>query len=208
MFFRSSCRRLRTINLLSLGICHAVALGLEHGHGDGSCVAYVLLGMLAGSHFGDYDARYRFARIGYELVEQRGLRRFQAPTFHPFGDRVMPWTKPIRACRDLLHRALDAANKLGPITYVAFNGEEMTTNLLAAGDLLADVQRQAESSLEIARTAQFGLVCDLNTLQLGLIRTLRGLTRRFGCFDDEQLDEDRFELRITGNQALAAAACR
>ena len=56
-------------------------LGLEHGHGDGSCVAYVLLGMLAGSHFGDYEAGYRLARLGYELVEQRGLRRFQAPTY-------------------------------------------------------------------------------------------------------------------------------
>ena len=196
------------VNLLSLGICHAVALGLEHGHGDGSCVAYVLLGMLAGSHFGDYEAGYRLARLGYELVEQRGLRRFQAPTYQPFADRVMPWTKPIKACRDLLHRALDAANKLGPITYVAFNGEEMTTNLLAAGDPLPDVQRQAESSLEIARRAQFGLVCDLNTLQLAFIRTLRGLTRKFGCFDDEQFDEHRFERRISNNQALAAAECR
>jgi PAS domain S-box-containing protein len=196
------------VNLLSLGICHAVALGLEHGHGDGSCVAYVLLGMLAGSHFGHYEAGYRLARLGYELVEQRGLRRFQAPTYQPFADRVMPWTKPIKACRDLLHRALDAANKLGPITYVAFNGEEMTTNLLAAGDPLQDVQRQAESSLEIARRAQFGLVCDLNTLQLAFIRTLRGLTREFGCFDDEQFDEHRFERRISNNQALAAVECR
>ena len=27
-----------------------------------------------------------------------------------------------------------------------------------------------------------------NTLQLAFIRTLRGLTRKFGCFDDEQFD--------------------
>jgi PAS domain S-box-containing protein len=195
-------------NLLALDICCAVALGLEYGHGDGSCVAYVLLGMLAGSHFGDYEMGYRFARVGYELVEQRGLRRFQAPTFHPFGDRVMPWTKPIRACRDILHRGLDAANKVGPLTYVAFSGDRITANLLAAGDPLFDTQRQAERGLEAARRARFGLVSDLNALQLALVRTLRGLTPKFGCLDDNEFEELRFERHVSGNPALAVAECR
>jgi predicted ATPase len=195
-------------NLLSLAVCRAAALGLEHGHGDSSCVVYVLLGMLAGSHFGDYDSGYRFARLGYELVEQRGLRRLEAPTYQPFGDRVMPWTKPIKACRDLLHRAFDAAKKVGPITYVVFNGEGMTTNLLAAGDPLLDVQRHAENSLEIARRSQFDLICDLNSLQVAFVRTLRGLTPTFGCFDDEQFDELQFERRISSERAFAVAECR
>ena len=41
-------------NLVSLAICRAVNLGLERGNSDGSCVAYVWLGMIAGSHFGNY----------------------------------------------------------------------------------------------------------------------------------------------------------
>jgi PAS domain S-box-containing protein len=195
-------------NLLSLDICHAVALGLEHGHGDGSCVAYVLLGMLAGSHFGDYQAGYRFARLGYELIEQRGLRRLQAPTYLPFGDRVMPWTQPIRACRDLLHRAFDAASKGGPFTFVVFSFDGLTTNLLAAGDPLQDVQRQAENGLEFAQKARFGLVCDLNAPQLALVRMLRGLNPKFGCLDDEQFDELQIERHFSNNQALAVAECR
>jgi PAS domain S-box-containing protein len=195
-------------NLLAMDICHAVALGLEYGHGDGSCVAYVLLGMLAGSHFGDYEAGYRFARLGYELVEQRGLTRFQATTYHPFGDRVMPWTKPIRACRDVLRRGFDAANKLGPFTYVALSGDRITANLLAAGDPLLDTQLQAESGLQIARQARFELASDLNALQLALVRTLRGLTPKFGYLDDEQFEEHRFERRASSNPALAVAECR
>ncbi len=195
-------------NLLALDICSAVALGLDHGHGDGSCVAYVLLGMLAGSHFGDYEAGYRFARLGYELVEQRGLKRFQAPTYLPLGDRVMPWTKPLRACRDLLHRAFDAATKVGPFTFVVFSGDGITANLLAAGDPLLDTERQAERGLEIANREQFGLVCDLNAPQLALIRTLRGLTPKFGCLDHKEFDELRFERHVSGNRALAVAECR
>ena len=28
--------------------------------------------------FGDYENAFRFAQLGYELVEKRGLKRFQA----------------------------------------------------------------------------------------------------------------------------------
>ncbi len=195
-------------DLLSLAICRAVAFGLEHGHGDGSCVAYVLLGMIARAHFGDYEAGYQFAQLGYELVEQRGLTRLQAPTYQPLGDRVMPWTKPIKACRVLLHRAFDAATKGGPFTFAVFSGDSITTNILAAGDPLVEAQRQAESGLAFARRARFGLACDLNAPQLALIRTLRGLTPRFGCFDDEEFSEVQFERHVSSNRALAVAECR
>ena len=44
--------------------------------------------------------------------------------------------------------------------------------------------------------ARFGLVIDFIAAQLGLIRTLRGLTPTFGCFDDEQFDELQIERRF------------
>jgi predicted ATPase len=50
-------------NLFSLAICRAVNLGLEHGNSDGSCVAYVYLGMIAGPYFGNYKAGFRFGRL-------------------------------------------------------------------------------------------------------------------------------------------------
>ena len=45
------------------------------------------------------------------------------------------------------------------------------------------------------------------TGQLGLIRTLRGLTPAFGCFTDDQFDEARYEEQLENNPALAIAAC-
>ena len=58
-----------------------VNLSLERGNSDGSCFAYVWLGVIAGPHFGDYQAGFRFGQLGYELVEKRGLKRFQARTY-------------------------------------------------------------------------------------------------------------------------------
>jgi predicted ATPase len=67
--------------LRSMVICRAVNLSLEGGNCDGSCYAYAVLGRFAGPEFGDYQAGLRFGRLGYELVEQRGLKRFQARTY-------------------------------------------------------------------------------------------------------------------------------
>lgn len=72
-------------HLFAVAICRAVSLGLEQGHSDASCEAYARLGTLAGPHFGQFDAGYRFGRLGCELVERRGLRRYQVGTFETFG---------------------------------------------------------------------------------------------------------------------------
>ena len=111
---------------LSLVICGVVNLSLEHGNSDGSCFAYVWLGMIAGPHFGDYKAGFRFGQLGYELVEKRGLKRFQARTYMSFGNLVMPWTKHVRTGRDLMRRAFEAANKIGDLTFAAYSCNDLT----------------------------------------------------------------------------------
>ncbi len=71
--------------LLALVTCRMVSLSLEHGNSDASCFAYVWLGLLAGPHFGNYQAGFRFGKLGYDLVEERGLLRYQARTYMCFG---------------------------------------------------------------------------------------------------------------------------
>jgi len=191
-------------NLLALVACRAVNLSLERGNCDASCSAYVWLSMVAGPCFGDYrPAVYRFGQLGYDLVEGRGLRRFQARTYEQFALGVVPWTRHVRAGRDLLRRAFAAANKMGDVTYAAYCCDQLNTNFLAAGDPLSEAQGEAEQGLAFAQKMRFGLVIDAITTQLGLIRTLRGLTPTFGSFDDEQFDEHRIERHFSENPDLA-----
>ena len=107
----------------------------------------------------------------------------------------------------LVRRAFDAANKAGDLTFAAYSRNNLNTNLLAAGDPLAEAQREAEQGLDFAQQARFGLVIDIITAQLGLIRTLRGLTPTFGSFDDEQFDERRFESHLASQPDLALPEC-
>jgi PAS domain S-box-containing protein len=193
-------------NLFSLLLWKIVNLSLEHGNTDASCQAYGHIGRIVGPRFGDYGAGVRFAQLGYDLVERRGLKRFQARTYLGYAVSSVSWTH-FRVARDLMRRALDVANSTGDVTYAAFSRHHLVANLLAAGDPLFDVQCEAERAMEFARKARFGLESDVVAGQLALVRTLRGSTPTFGRFDDANFNETEFERRISSDPRLVFAAC-
>jgi PAS domain S-box-containing protein len=189
-------------HLFAVAVCTAVSLGLERGHSDASCIAYAQLCTLAGSSFGQYDAGYRFGRLGCELTERPGLQRFQARTFETFGFAV-PWTQHVRKGRDYLSRGFDLASRIGDISYAGYACGQLNTNYLMAGDPLIEIQKQAEHGLAFARKVGFGTIEGWILGQLGLVRSLRGLTARLGSFDDATFRERDLERELAGNPALA-----
>ena len=194
-------------NLLCLVLCRMANISLEHGNSGASCFAYVWLGMIVGPHFDDYPMAFRFGQLGFELVEQRGLDRFKARVYMSFGNLVNPWTKHLKIGRPLVRRAFNAANEIGDLTFAAYSCNNLITNLLASGEPLPDIQREAEGGLEFARKIHFGLVIDIITSQLRLILTLRGLTPAFTSFNDAQFDEAQFEGHFALDPRLALPSC-
>jgi predicted ATPase len=195
------------VNLFSLTMCRAVNLSIERGNSDGSCTAYVRLGAIAGSRFGDYQAALRFGRLGYELVEQHGLNRFQARTYLLFGSLILPWTQHVMSAREVLRRAFLSANESGDLAFAAASAGHLNANMLATGDPLLAVQREAERGLAFAQKIRFGLASDVIATQLQLARMLRGLTRNFGSLDDEHFSELQTTRRFSGSPNLGYAEC-
>ena len=194
-------------NLDSLTICRAVNVSLERGNCDASCLAYVLLVRVAVLRFRDYQTAFRFGQVGFELVEGRGLKRFQAAAYLNYAALIAPWMKHVRTSIDLLRRAFDAANKLGDLEYAGWSALTLNAEFLVVGDPLSDVQREAELGLALVQKARFSGQTDVMIPQLALIRTLRGLTRKFGCFDSEQIEELPFECHLAGNPYLRIHEC-
>src|SRR5471032_2823871 len=195
-------------NLFALVLCRMVNLSLEHGNSNASCFAYVSFGMIAGPHFGNYEAGFQFGQLGCDLGEKRGLDRHRARTYLRFRHGVMHWRQHVRTGQELVRRALDTANSIGDLTFVAYGHTNRITNLLAAGDPLAEVQREAEMGLEFTEKVRFGRVIYQIATQLALVRTLRGLTTEFGSFDDGHFDEIQFERQLSLNPILALVECR
>src|SRR5262249_54169569 len=135
-------------------------------------------------------------------------KRFEASTYLCFGLFVLPWTRHVSDCRELLQRALELENRNGDLMWASYTSCELNSCRLFAGDPLPELQREAECGFAFAEKARFGLCMDGVTTVLGLIRTLRGLTPKFGCFDDIQLNELQFEHHLSSEPLLAIAACR
>jgi PAS domain S-box-containing protein len=193
-------------NLFRLVVCRMAALSLEHGNSDGSCLAYAWLGSVLGMYFGDYQAGYRFGRLGLDLVEKRGLDRFSARVYLVCAVHVVNWTQNLSMSRGLLRRAFEGAQQAGDLSYVAYSCVDLVTNFLAAGDPLGEADREAANGLEFVRKMSFGLVSDCMTGQRRLIRMLRGLRPAFTSFDGAEFDEGRFEQRLESKPQLAIAA--
>lgn len=86
------------LNLASLTICKAISLSLQYGNCDASCLLYANFGRVSGPRFGDYAAGYRFGRLGCDLVDRRGLTRYEASTWLCFSIFVVRWMRPVREC--------------------------------------------------------------------------------------------------------------
>ncbi|WP_109477274.1 ATP-binding sensor histidine kinase [Paraburkholderia sp. C35] len=194
-------------NLHALILCRMVGMSLDYGNSDASSFAYVTLGHLAGPRFGNYEAGFQLGKLSYELVEKYNLRRFRARVYMRLGNLIMPWRCHMKAGRELIRRAFDAAIESGDLTFAAYSCNNLYTNMLAAGDALSEVQREAETGLAFAEKLKFGRVVSMITTQIMFIRTLRGLTSRFGTFNTGSFDELRFERHLSGNATLARPEC-
>jgi predicted ATPase len=195
-------------NLHDLVVGRMANLSLKHGNSDGSCYAFAVLGRILGSSLGQYQTGFRFGKLALDLVQKRGLDRFKGRVYSCFGHHIIPWTRHLKDGRIWNQRAFNAAKESGDLIFAAFSSSNMIANLLAGGNQLDEVQREADNGLEFARKMRFDLVSDFITGQLRLIRTLRGLTPKFGRFSDAEFTESRFEQHLEENPRLAIAACR
>jgi len=116
--------------------------------------------------------------------------------------------KYLRAGRALLEEETWKRNHqlIVSIEYLTAECELLTVTVcLAAGDPLAEVQKECENGLASARRARFGLAIERCEAQLGLILTLRGLTATFGCLDHEGYSEIDTERRLAKSPDLVLA---
>jgi PAS domain S-box-containing protein len=193
-------------NLYILTICRVVNLSLERGISDATAAHFAAVGLQAGDRFGNYKAGYRLGRLACDLTARHGFKRLEGRTYLVFG-LVVLWTRPIREAIDPVRRAIQMASEQGDPMFAANACRSLASGLLALGEPLDQVEREAERGLEFARTVRFGHIADLIAVPLALIRMLRGQTEKFGSLDDGQFVERAFEDRMTNRPALAMPEC-
>jgi predicted ATPase/signal transduction histidine kinase/ActR/RegA family two-component response regulator len=189
--------------LMRLAVCRMANLSLEHGHGDASSPAFVYLGQMVGPYFGDYDAGFRFARLGLTLLEQRRQSRFGEHALVIAGAFIYPWTQPFQRAIELLRRGFDVSQENGEPMFAWCALATETSLCLLSGQPLADVDQLAQRAADLARKAKLGAYFEgMVLIRQRLVQMLRGLTLRFPYFDGEDFDEGRFEARLATDPEL------
>ncbi len=193
-----------SINLSALAVVYMTRLSLQRGNTDASAMAYVFLGgMILRPRYGRHREGFRFAQLGIDLMEKRGFGRFKARMWVVFASSVLTWIRHLGESRAICQRAFQACLDGGDVAYAAYAGFLAVTARLGAADPLNDVHLEAEKVAEFARRSQVDNCVGYVGNQLALIRTLRGLTPRFGFFDDES-GESRFEQQYSREQIAVA----
>ena len=194
-------------NLYDLVVLRMTTLSLEHGNYDASCYAYSHINRVLGFRFGDYQAAFRFGQLACDLVQKRGLDRFEHRVYASFGAFATPWMKDVSTSRGFIRRGFDMANASGDLTYAVFGFKNLITNLVVSGEPLDEVHREAEEGLAYARRARFGFAIDWFTGQLMLIRALRGLSFDLCSPDNAGYGDGSYERHLRDNPPLALCAC-
>src|SRR5258708_31565315 len=104
-----------------------------------------------------------------------------------FGYFINPWSRHLRSSLELLRRSFATAQEAGDLKYAVYARDRLVTILLAAGDPLGDVKREAETGLEFARKAKFGYIIDIIIGQITSIRPFLGLTPSFSSLKDSPI---------------------
>lgn len=194
-------------NLLCLIVLEMVNISLERGNSDASSFAYSWYGWLLGPRFGDYRKGARFGQLALDLTAAKDLLRFKARVYLNFGYFSCSWGTGIHSDKGWVRRGLETAQEQGDLTFASYCRNCLVTLQLAAGDPLRDVRREAERALELTRKAKFGLVVDILTGQLRLIRKLQGPAADFSAPGEDRFDEEAFERRLEAEPGLAIASC-
>lgn len=194
-------------NLYDLVVLRMTALSLEHGNCDASCYSYAHINRVLGFRFGEYPTAFRFGKLACDLIEKRGLLRFEARVYASVGAFTLPWSGDLLTSRAFIKRGFELADAAGDLTYAVFGFKNLITNLLVSGEPLDDVQREAERGLEYARKARFGFAIDWFTGQLMLIRALRGVSLDFSSLNNEGYSDKTYERHLRDEPPLALCAC-
>lgn len=194
-------------NLYDLIVLRMTTLSLEHGNCDASCYSYAHINRVLGFRFGEYQSAFRFGKLACDLIEKRGLRRFEARVYASVGAFALPWAGDLLVSREFIKRGFDLADAAGDLTYAVFGFKNLITNLLVSGLPLDEVQREAERGLEYARKARFGFAVDWFSGQLMLLRALRGASLDLNSLDNEGYGDKTYERHLRDQPPLALCAC-
>jgi PAS domain S-box-containing protein len=186
-------------NLLCLELCRAVNLGIRHGVSGAFAHACCYLAWPLATVFRRYPEGYRFAKLGYDLVEKHAFLIYLPKVQDATGIAAF-WTQPMATSIDFVRASFRTALETGDLTYGCYAMYHTVTLLLLRNEPLDAVAREAEIARDFVRDAKFRDMEDTIVPQQRFIAMMQGRTASIYTFNDDQFDEAVFEAQLMGGR--------
>lgn len=194
-------------HLHSLLVVWMANLTLEQGYSDASCLAHIMLSRVLGPYFGDYEEGFRYARLGFDTVETRGLAQLRASAYLCYAVFCNTWRGQARSNAPLLRQALTAARAFGDVTYAAYSYNNLVANMMLTGEWLGDVERVAEEGLGFVRATRFDLGEMILRTQLNQVRALRGQSAEITLLGEDEDEEAQLRYDLEHRAGFELPLC-
>jgi PAS domain S-box-containing protein len=177
-------------NLYQMLTCRMVNLTLQRGTCESSVSGYGGLGLSLGPAFHRFEEGERFAKLGVDIAERYGFASQKAGA-NFFMQMATVWTRPIEHALTWLDAAMQSARETGEIVFACYSLEHRLTNLIARGENLDIVRREADVVLDYARKNKFRHIDDVVSSVQPFVQSLRG-----SAADDKAIDAAALETRV------------
>jgi PAS domain S-box-containing protein len=180
-------------NLLLLCGCLMVNMSIRYGNCDASVMAYGYLGMNLGPFFGGYRQGFQFGKLGYDLMEKRGLVAYKAKIEFIIGTYISFWLQPLNRGIEHLGSAFKAAADAGDLNVASYCCDCLVSHKLVAGEPLDKVYFESEKLLNFTRETKYDPASQIIIRTRRFIQAMQGLTVNLSSFSGFQFDEVEYE---------------
>ncbi|HET7499723.1 MAG TPA: AAA family ATPase [Kofleriaceae bacterium] len=141
--------------LLVLLSAKLVTLSLRHGNCGASARGYSCMPVLMWT-MGQYDAGFRFGKLGVDVVRKLGAHAFEPVCEFAFSVFSVPWQRPIEGSVERLRKLVTCSLELGDIAHAGYSGALLVMFRQLHGAPLRDLLDEARRYHKLC--ARLGLV--------------------------------------------------
>jgi predicted ATPase/signal transduction histidine kinase len=157
-----------TDGLRFLHLAKMVELTLDHGASPESAHGFAWFGVMISDKYDAYADGLDFSLAGRALVDKYGFEEHRTAVLVAV-DQVSPWTRPLPYALERVREALDAAHAAGDVGWMCYARNHLVSDLLAMGEELPNIRREAEESIAVTRRFGYTDIEHILAAQLRLV---------------------------------------
>jgi predicted ATPase/class 3 adenylate cyclase len=176
---------------------------LEHGLTEKTPSAYVGVGVMVLTEFGDYETADLLGRLGVEMEEavlsRKGERAYRSLNF--YANEIQRWTTHNRAAIDSLWTVAHLSMEAGELMRAVYAFADRAQRQVYGGVVLDEIKQDLQKLMQTFERSKSEWILYLIQTAFGMIHNLQGTTEGVANLTHEGFDEEHYRTHVLPKQA-------